>query len=62
MTYGLVFEEKPVKKQKDPDKSRSFKIFAKLMVSHDFQKYPVSLLTGIWFCNTFGVLIVAKHL
>jgi len=42
--------------------NQGLKIFAKLMVSHDFKKYPVSLLTGILFYNTFGVLIVAKHL
>jgi hypothetical protein len=32
------------------------------MVNHDIQKYPFALLTGILFCNNFGVLIVAKHL
>jgi len=32
------------------------------MENHEFKKYLFALLTGILFCNNFGVLIVAKHL
>ncbi len=41
---------------------QGLKILQKITVFREIEKYLMSLLTGILSCNTFGVVIVAKHL